>query len=81
MKKTRAAGLATAATAVLVFVLSQAFDLTLDQALASHITTLISTLIALFMPPPTGGAAAIVESPKTGHPPADQPEVFEEAIQ
>lgn len=81
MGKAQATVLATALTGVVVYVLAQAFDLTLDQAIASHITTILSTLIALFMPPPSGGVAALRVSPRTqpGEPVA-QTQVFEEEI-
>ena len=74
MKKTKATILATALTGVLVFILAQCYDLTIDQAVASHVTTIISTLIALFMPPPSGGAPALHVSPRT------QPEVEAESV-
>lgn len=81
MGKTQAAVLATAITGVLVFALSQAFDFTLDQAVAAHITTIISTLIALFTPPPSGGNNPIHVSPRT-QPGVDieQPQVLEEEL-
>ena len=75
MKKTKATILATALTGVLVFILAQCYDLTVDQAVASHVTTIISTLIALFMPPPSGGAPALYVSPRT------QPEIEAEDVQ
>lgn len=81
MKKTKATILATALTGVLVFILAQCYDLTIDQAVASHVTTIISTLIALFMPPPSGGGAELHVSPRTQQGvPAEEPQVFTEDI-
>ena len=81
MKKTKATILATALTGVLVFILAQCYDLTIDQAVASHVTTIISTLIALFMPPPSGGVAELHVSPRTQQGvPAEEPQVFTEDI-
>jgi len=81
MGKTQAAVLATAITGVLVFALSQAFDFTLDQAVAAHITTIISTLIALFTPAPAGSAKPLAVSPRTQEgAEVEQPQVFEEEI-
>ena len=81
MKKTKATILATALTGVMVFILAQCYDLTIDQAVASHVTTIISTLIALFMPPPSGGVAELHVSPRTQkNVPAEEPQVFTEDI-
>lgn len=82
MHKTKATVIATALTGVLVYVLAQCFDMTVDQAVASHVTTIISTLIALFMPPPSGGAPVLHISPRT-QPAAKvvQPQIFTEDIE
>lgn len=83
MSKTKAGVLATAITGLFVFVLAQFTDMTIDQAVASHITTIITTLIALFMPPPSGGAVALSVSPRTVEESADeveQPAIFTEEI-
>ena len=82
MSRARAAVLATAITGVVSYALAQWLDFTIDQAVASHITTIVTTLIALFMPPPSGGAPAVVHvSPRTA--PGDAvevPQIFEEEI-
>ena len=65
MNKTKATVIATALTGILSFILAQCYDLTIDQALASHVTTIISTLIALFCPVPSQSSAQIYVSPRT----------------
>ena len=80
MTKTKAGVLATAITGLIVFVCAQFTDMTIDQAVASHIATIISTLIALFMPPPSGGVAALNVSPRTAPEPVEQPAIFHEEL-
>lgn len=80
MTKTKAGVLATAITGLIVFACAQFTDMTIDQAVASHIATVISTLIALFMPPPSGGSSSISVSPRTAPEPVKQPAIFHEEL-
>lgn len=79
--KTQATVIATALTGILSWALAQAFDLSVDQAVAAHFTTILSTLIALFLPPPSDTSGGLFVSPRTqADVPAEQPAVFTEEL-
>ena len=81
MNAKTAAALAAAIGTLATFALSKVVDLDDQQAIGSAITTIVSTLIALFIPAPGKAQDGLTVSPRTQKDvPVEQPKVIVEDV-